>query len=112
MNGELERVRVGGWSHTRVPAIRATQPATDAILTAKNNEDLAALLTLGDYCDASIGRVAKEYAGRTIAFDGSVVNLAKYKRLRHASRARGQGSEHERLDRLSSTPTSTTTTLT
>ena len=30
-----------------------------------------------DYCSGSIGRFAKEHAGQKVAFDGSVVNVAR-----------------------------------
>ncbi len=45
-------------------------------LTVANSEELAALLAVGDYCDESIERFANRYTGRTIAFDGSIANMA------------------------------------
>ncbi|MGZ5417136.1 MAG: DUF4839 domain-containing protein [Nocardioides sp.] len=44
----------------------------------KNNKDLAAVIKVGDYCDGSVARFAKEYVSRSIEFDGSVVYMAKY----------------------------------
>jgi hypothetical protein len=53
----------------------------DATLTAENNPDLASILT-ADYCAASVRRFAAAYAGRTIAFDGSIANVAPHGRAR------------------------------
>lgn len=55
-----------------------TEPALPEILTAKNNADLAAILTQGDNCDPSIARFAKKYAGKIIRFDGSVSAFANH----------------------------------
>lgn len=54
------------------------QTDTDHVLTIANNEELAALMTLGDTCDESIARFADKYAGRTIEFDGSIAHIANY----------------------------------
>lgn len=45
------------------------------ILTAKNNNDFAAILALGDYCDSRIGEFAAAYQDRTIQFNGVVTYL-------------------------------------
>ncbi|MGC3993055.1 MAG: DUF4839 domain-containing protein [Propionicimonas sp.] len=50
----------------------ASADANAAILTVKNNKDLAALRKLGDYCDDKIAAFAETYRGRTIRFDGSI----------------------------------------
>lgn len=55
-----------------------TEPALPKILTAKNNAELAAILTQGDNCDPSIARFAKKFAGKTIQFDGSVSAFASH----------------------------------
>lgn len=41
-------------------------------LTPENDEDLAALLALGDYCDPSIAVFAEEHRSQTIAFAGNI----------------------------------------
>lgn len=51
----------------------STGPSTKT-LTPKNNADLKAMLAVDDYCDEAIATFANQYAGRTIAFNGSVVN--------------------------------------
>ncbi|KRB77680.1 hypothetical protein ASE01_05615 [Nocardioides sp. Root190] len=51
---------------------KPTEPALPAILTAKNNKDLKALLATKDDCSAKITRFAKKYEGNTIAFNGNV----------------------------------------
>jgi hypothetical protein len=56
----------------------ATEPALPAVLTAKNNADLAAILALGDNCDPAVPKFAEEYAGKTIRFDGSVSAFARH----------------------------------
>ena len=39
---------------------------------------VAALLKVSDYCDATIAPLADKLAGRTIGFDGSIVNLVNH----------------------------------
>lgn len=51
---------------------KPTEPALPAVLTAKNNKDLKALLATKDDCSAKITRFAKKYEGKTIAFNGNV----------------------------------------
>ena len=48
------------------------EPQAVATLTPQNNKDLAAIL-VGNDCDDKNAAFAKKYAGRTIAFDGSIV---------------------------------------
>jgi len=54
---------------------RSDAQAEPAVLTAANSPELATLLQLGDYCDPSIDAFAKQYEGRTIAFDGSILKM-------------------------------------
>jgi Domain of unknown function (DUF4839)/PASTA domain len=53
-------------------------PREPEVITARDNKDFAALLGLGDYCDGSIKTFANEYAGRTIQFDGAIVNMMNH----------------------------------
>lgn len=55
-----------------------SEPALPGILTAKNNDDLAAILAQGDNCDSSIAEFAEKYSERTIKFDGSVSAFANH----------------------------------
>lgn len=48
------------------------------ILTVNSNEDLAALLAVKDTSDPIVGEFAKKYAGRTIEFDGNIVNMMQH----------------------------------
>jgi hypothetical protein len=50
------------------------EPGEPEVITARNHKDFAALLALTDYCHGSIKKFAKQYAGRTIQFDGAIVN--------------------------------------
>ena len=54
-----------------------TEPQPVATLTPQNNKDLAAIL-VGDDCDGKYAAFAKKYAGQTIAFDGSIVDIAPH----------------------------------
>lgn len=49
----------------------------DEPITAQNSPEFAALLK-GDYCDAAIGEFADKNVGRTVVFDGSIVNMAPH----------------------------------
>jgi len=51
---------------------------TDRVVTADNSEEFAALLKVPDNCGETIESFAAENGGRTIEFDGSVVNMAKH----------------------------------
>ena len=53
------------------------EPQAVATLTPQNNKDLAAIL-VGDDCDGKYAAFAKKYAGQTIAFDGSIVSIARH----------------------------------
>ncbi|MGQ0846540.1 MAG: DUF4839 domain-containing protein [Sporichthyaceae bacterium] len=66
---------------TQTPAATPEQTVTETLepggtLTTKNNRELAALMKVGDYCADEAVDFAAKYAGRTIAFDGSIVNMA------------------------------------
>lgn len=51
---------------------------SDQVLTVTNNKEFAALLSVGDYCDESIGRFANKHVGKMIEFDGSIVEMANH----------------------------------
>ncbi len=65
------------------PSERASAPESQAVapsaapevLTAGNNADLAALLTLTDPADSSVPAFAAAYQGATIEFDGNVAAM-------------------------------------
>ncbi|MCP8706981.1 DUF4839 domain-containing protein [Streptomyces sp. AC04842] len=48
------------------------------VITPENNSEFAALLKAADTCDAANADFATKYAGRTISFDGSIVNMAPH----------------------------------
>lgn len=50
----------------------SSDAADDAALTLETSSELAALLTLTDYCDSSIAAFAESHSGRTISFDGNI----------------------------------------
>jgi len=50
----------------------------DIAITPERNADLAALLTLTDYCDPSIAEFASTYRGQTISFPGSIGALTPH----------------------------------
>ncbi len=54
------------------------QSATEEILTAGNNEDLAALLTVSDPGGAAVAAFAAHYQGRVISFDGNIAYMANH----------------------------------
>jgi len=56
----------------------STEPAAAEVLTPENNEDLATLLKAGDGCDPEVGPLASKLAGKTIKFDGSIVDVAPH----------------------------------
>lgn len=60
------------------PEATATESdAPDEVITAKNNEDFAALLVGGE-CDKAVKRFAGENADRTIEFDGGIADMAPH----------------------------------
>ncbi|GAA4740506.1 hypothetical protein GCM10025783_09310 [Amnibacterium soli] len=60
------------------PVPDASGPASEKILTRKNNEDLAKLLAVGDPGDEFVADFAKQYEGRTIAFNGNVTVVSNH----------------------------------
>lgn len=60
------------------PAPKHTAEAEDVTLTPENSADLAALLALSDYCDASIAEFADSYRGQTIAFPGNIAAMGPH----------------------------------
>lgn len=56
-------------------ALPPSEPEGVRILTPRTSKDLRALLRVPDYCDRAVGKFASKYEGRTIRFNGSVVNL-------------------------------------
>lgn len=60
-------------SPTPTPAAEANAEPT--AVTSENTPEFAALLQVGDYCDASIDAFATEYEGRTVSFDGSIFTV-------------------------------------
>ncbi len=57
------------------PAEEPTEPPEDDPITVESNAEFAALLALTDTCSPAITEFATKYAGRTIAFDGTVVAM-------------------------------------
>lgn len=57
---------------------KSDESDADQVLTVANSKEFAALLHVGDYCDESIGRFANKYQGKTIEFDGSIVNMTNH----------------------------------
>ncbi|MGY1808008.1 DUF4839 domain-containing protein [Blastococcus sp. SYSU D00669] len=55
-----------------------TQSATEEILTAENNEELAALLEVSDPGGAAVAAFASKYQGRTIEFDGNIASMLNH----------------------------------
>jgi len=65
-------------SATLTPTPEASASGEPAILTARNSKEFAVLLALRDNCDDSIAPFAAKDQDRTIEFDGSVADVAKY----------------------------------
>ena len=62
---------------------RATEPpiiiyGDELIITANNNEEFSAILSLKDEFDPQIKAFANKYAGRTIEFNGNIVSMANH----------------------------------
>ncbi|MEU4093233.1 DUF4839 domain-containing protein [Streptomyces sp. NPDC026673] len=60
------------------PAPTAAKSAATEVITPQNNPEFAALLKTPDSCDKANQDFATRYKGRTVAFDGSIVNMASY----------------------------------
>ncbi|MEU5461867.1 DUF4839 domain-containing protein [Streptomyces althioticus] len=56
----------------------AAERAAVEVITPENNSEFAALLKASDTCDDANADFATKHAGRTIAFDGSIVNMAPH----------------------------------
>jgi hypothetical protein len=63
---------------TASTATQSSGPNNEQVLTTDNSAQVAALLKASDYCDGTIAPVADELGGKTIEFDGSIVNLANH----------------------------------
>jgi len=59
-------------------AVEPSGPDAEQVLTKANSEAFAALLAVSDSCDETIAPFVAEYGGRTIEFDGSIVNVANH----------------------------------
>jgi hypothetical protein len=59
------------------PAPTATEPAATEVITLQNNSEFAALLK-ADYCDDANLDFATRHKGKTVAFNGSIVNMAPH----------------------------------
>lgn len=59
------------------PAPAAAESAATEVITAQNNPEFAALLK-ADYCDDANRDFATRHEGQTIAFNGSIVNMAPH----------------------------------
>lgn len=63
---------------SETPKRDSDESDADQVLTVANSKQFAALLRVGDYCDESIGRFTDKYEGKTIEFDGSIVNMTNH----------------------------------
>lgn len=53
-------------------------PAAEQILTAKNSQEMAAMLNVSDPCDEKVAAFVAKYPGRTIEFDGSIAAMGNH----------------------------------
>lgn len=60
------------------PTPIAAEPTAVEVITPENSPAFAALLKTGDNCDAANVDFATKYEGRTVAFNGSIVHMARY----------------------------------
>ena len=65
-------------NETSSPTQPSVDNAEDTILTAENNEDLAAVLSTRDEFDTIIKDFSEKYSLRTIEFDGYISNVTQY----------------------------------
>ena len=56
----------------------SNQKTEDEVLTVDNNKDFAVLLAVKDPLNPIVSEFAKKYAGRTIEFNGNIVNMMKH----------------------------------
>ncbi|MGX4688664.1 DUF4839 domain-containing protein [Streptomyces sp. JNUCC 63] len=60
------------------PTPTAAKSAATEVITPQNNPEFAALLKTPDYCDEANLDFATRHKGQTIAFNGSIVNMAPH----------------------------------
>lgn len=63
---------------SETPTLSATAEPQNLVLTVRNNEDLAALLSSHNSTGKAVRKFAKTYAGRTIRFNGSIDLVAPH----------------------------------
>ncbi len=68
----------GGPSTTATTTPTAAESAATGLITPENNPEFAALLKTEDTCDDANLDFATRYDGRTVAFNGSIVNMAPH----------------------------------
>lgn len=68
----------GGPSTTATPTPTTPGSAATDVITPENNPEFAALLKTADTCDEANLDFTARYEGRTVAFNGSIVNMALY----------------------------------
>lgn len=49
-----------------------------AVITPETNPEFAALLALGDNCDASVAAFIEQHSGETVSFDGHVASMGNH----------------------------------
>lgn len=82
-DGRDDGTTAGSATTTAVPSRKpsaapaASEPPAAEVITAKNNPEFAALLR-ADSCDDANVDFAAEYTGRTVAFNGSIVDMAPH----------------------------------
>lgn len=54
------------------PTSQAGQKSDPPVLTSKNSAELASILKLGDYCDASVEKFAQKHEGQVIDINASI----------------------------------------
>jgi hypothetical protein len=54
------------------------EPEEPEVITARNNDEFAALLELNNECAGSIKAFARDHAGQTIQFDGAILDMANH----------------------------------
>ncbi|MGW2886392.1 DUF4839 domain-containing protein [Streptomyces griseoruber] len=60
------------------PTPTAAETAAAEVITPQNNPGFAALLKVGDTCDGANQDFATRHKGQTVAFNGSIVNMAPH----------------------------------
>lgn len=76
---EVAKPPAGGSEEpSATPIPTAAERAAVEVITPENNSQFAALLKAADTCDDANADFATKYAGRTIAFNGSIVNMAPH----------------------------------